>query len=255
MLHPLLADVIAWIGELADAEPLRIADLGAGTGTGALALAERFPGAEIIAVDKDPEMLERLLAKHGARDRVRAVEADLDAALPDLGALDLVWAASSLHHLADPDRLLGEVLAALRPGGLLAAVEMDSFPRFLPDDIGFGRPGLEARCHAALAEGHAAQVPLFGDDWGTRLRRAGFAVEPERVFTADLRAPLPPAAGPYAHAFLSRLRTRLDDLLDAGDLAALDRLTGHGPESLLHRADLTVRAKRSVWAAKRPLDR
>jgi ubiquinone/menaquinone biosynthesis C-methylase UbiE len=63
-----------------------------------------------------------------------------------------VWAASSLHEVADPDRVLSNVYAALHAGGLLVVVEMDDLPRFLPDDVGLGRPGLEARCHAALAQ-------------------------------------------------------------------------------------------------------
>ncbi len=54
--------------------------------------------------------------------------------------------------MSDPDRVLADVFATIRPGGLLVVAEMESFPRFLPDDIGFGHPGLEARCHAAAAE-------------------------------------------------------------------------------------------------------
>ena len=88
----------------------------------------------------------------GVADRVRAIQADLDAAWPAIDTVDLVWASSSLHHMADPDRVLTEVFAAIRPGGLLVVAELDSFPRFLPDDLGLGRPGLEARCHAVLAE-------------------------------------------------------------------------------------------------------
>ena len=116
---------------------------------------------------------ERLRAAAGApgpSDRIRTVQADLDTAWPEVGAVDLAWAASSLHELAAPDRLLRELHAGMRPGGLLAVVEMDALPRFLPEDIGIGRPGLERRCHEVLARARWNAVP----DWGPRLEEAGF---------------------------------------------------------------------------------
>jgi SAM-dependent methyltransferase len=174
-------------------------------------------------------------------------------AWPAVDTLDLVWASASLHHVADPDRVLTEVFAALRPGGLLAVIEMGSFPRFLPDDLGLGRPGLEARCHALLADDHADAVPNLGSDWGPRLPRAGFTIEAERAFAIDLRPPLPASAGRYAQAPLRRMRSGLDGRLSADDRAALDTLVdSEGPDGVLQRSDLTVRAARTGWAARRP---
>jgi SAM-dependent methyltransferase len=204
-------------------------------------------------------MLDRLSGKArvlGLAGQVRTVQADLDTAWPAIGPVDLVWASASLHHLADPDRVLTEVFATLRPGGLLVVAEMDAFPafpRFLPDDLGLGRPGLETRCHEALAERHAAEVPDLGSDWGPRLSRAGFAIEAERPFAISLTPPLPPSARRYAQETLRRVRSHLDGRLTAGDLAALDTLIdGDGPHSVLRRDDLAVRTARTVWAARRP---
>jgi SAM-dependent methyltransferase len=258
VLRAYLAEVIDWVHELAgDSPPRRILDLGAGTGNGALALARRFEEAEVIAVDLSAPLLERLRDKArrlGVADRIRTVPADLDAAWPAVGgAVDLAWASNSLHHLADPDRVLAEVFGAIRPGGLLAVAELDSFPRFLPGDLGIGRPGLEERCHAALAEAHSAELPHLGSDWGPRLTKAGFTVEAERRFTIDLTAPLPPAAGRYAQATLRRMRTGLEGRLSADDLVTLDTLIDdHGAGGVLRRDDLAVRATRSGWAARRP---
>jgi SAM-dependent methyltransferase len=230
--------------------------MGALSVTGALALLERFERADAIALDISAQLLHHLRGKAralGVADRVRTVQADLDAAWPAIDTVDLVWASASLHHMADTDRVLTEVFAALRPGGLLVVVEMDSFPRFLSDDFGLGRPGLEARCHATLAEGHAAAVPQFGSDWGSRLSQAGFAIEAERPFTIDLMPPLPAATGLYAQASLRRIRSHLDGGLSADDLATLDTLiNSDGPESVLYRNDLAVHAVRTVWVAKRP---
>ena len=162
VLQSHLSDVTAWLqGQAAACSP-PILDLGSGTGTGTFALLQRFEDADVMAVDMSAYLLDRLRGKArilGVDGRVRTVQADLDTVWPDIGPVDLVWASSSLHHLADPDRVLTQVFGALRPGGLLAVLEMDSFPRFLPDDPGVGQPGLEARCHAALAEQRAAELP------------------------------------------------------------------------------------------------
>jgi len=255
--HSHLAEVTAWVRQLAaDPPPGRILDLGSGTGTGAFALLERFGQAEVIALDVSAEMLQRLIGQAralGLADRIRAVQADLDTAWPAIDAVDLAWASRSLHHLADPDRVLAEVFATLRPGGLLVVAEIDSFPRFLPDDLGLGRPGLEARCHAVLAERQAAELPHLGSDWGPRLSRAGFTVEAERPFVIDLSAPLPAASGRYAQASLRRIRSAVDGRMSADDLAVLDTLIdSDGPDGVLHCGDLTVRNARTLWAARRP---
>jgi SAM-dependent methyltransferase len=257
VLHSYLSEVIAWVHELAADLPVRrILDVGTGTGTGALALARRFEAADVTALDVSAPLLDRLRDKArdlGVADRIRTVQADLDAAWPAVGAVDLVWASSSLHHMADPDRALTEVFAAMRPGGLLVVAEIASFPRFLPDDLGLGRPGLEARCHAARHDELADELPHLGSDWGPRLSGAGFAIEAERTFTIDLMPPLPAATGRYAQASLRRIRSGLDGRLSADDLATLDALIdGDGPDSVLRRDDLAVRAARTVWMARRP---
>ncbi|MFF0990941.1 class I SAM-dependent methyltransferase [Kocuria nitroreducens] len=245
------AEVTAWVTRYAVDSPGRIIDLGTGTGTGALALARRFPAAEVVAVDRSPVMLDRVraAARHQELgDRVHAVHADLDAAWPAVGAADLVWASSFLHEVSDPGAVLARVRAALRPGGLLAVVEMAGLPRFLPDDLGFGRPGLEARCHQALADAGWNAHP----DWRPLLEQTGFEVHgPHTVSSAA--HPEPRATARYAQAWLSHMRPTLQDRLDAEDLAVLDHLLAPDrPESLLHRGDLRLRAGRTVWAAGRP---
>ncbi|MFF1874483.1 class I SAM-dependent methyltransferase [Kitasatospora herbaricolor] len=248
------ASVIAWLP--VGPGPRRIVDLGCGTGAGTLALAEHFPAAELTAVDSSAAHLERLREKAaaaGAADRVRLVEADLDApAWPDLGRPELVWASASMHHMADPDRTLRQVHDLLAPGGLFAVVELAGFPRFLPADAPADAPGLEERCHAALDRHHAEQLPHRGADWGTSLRKAGFTVEGERTITVDIASPRTDAVGRYALSGLRRMRGGIESALSPEDLAALDRLLdADGPQSILRRDDLSVRTERTVWAARR----
>ncbi|MET9470069.1 class I SAM-dependent methyltransferase [Streptomyces sp. NPDC006544] len=234
----------------------RILDVGSGTGTGTFALLRRFEHAEATALDLSEEMLRHLEDKAGAlglADRVRTVRADLDAAWPSVGPADLVWASASLHHMADPGRALAEAFGALRPGGLLAVAEFGTFPRFLPEDTGSGRPGLEARAHAAVDAARSESMPHVDSDWGALLTGAGFTIEARRPFSVELTDPPPAATGRYARACLGRIRDHLGDRLDAEDLTALATLLdGEGPDSLAHRSDLVVRTQRTVWVARRP---
>jgi SAM-dependent methyltransferase len=243
------------LASLLDNRVTKIIDLGAGSGTGTLALLERFPDSTVIAVDTSPEMLAKTAAKARARgfaERVRTLRADAGRELPGIEGADLVWAASSLHHLDDPAAALASVRAALRPGGVLAVAEMDGMPRFLPEDAVAERPGLEIRCREVLSALHAEQVPHLGADWGTLLRQAGYTVEEERTERLELTAPLPAATGRYAHLVLDRVRRAVAGRLDAADLDALDTLLNGGQHDVRHRDDLEVRSTRQLWAARLP---
>lgn len=242
-------EVTAWATGHAPHSPRLVVDLGAGTGTGTLALARRFPAAEVVAVDRSPVMLDRVQAsarRQGMDDRMRVVRADLDAAWPALGSPDLVWASSFLHEVADPAALLAHVRAAVRPGGLLVVVELDGLPRFLPDELGIGRPGLESRCHRVLAEAGWNAHP----DWRPLLEETGFAVRGPHAVSSTARHE-PEATARYAQAWLSHMRPALQGRLAAEDLAVLDGLLApNSPDALRHRRDLRLRARRTVWAAR-----
>lgn len=233
----------------------RLLDLGAGTGTAAIGLAQRFPAAEVIAVDVAAESLHRLrtkAAEAGVASRVHALDADLDAGWPPTGELDVTWASMSLHHFADPDRVLRDVHAATRPAGLIAVAEFAEPLRFLPDDLGAGRPGFEDRTSAILGRAHAETLPALGSDWAPRLAAAGWTVTAERDFSIDLDPPEHPLATEYARAWFTRLSHGLTDRLEADDqivLAAL--LDDSGRDSLLERTRLWLRGVRTVTLARR----
>jgi SAM-dependent methyltransferase len=227
--------------------------VGAGTGTGTLTLARQLPDAEVIALDLDEEMLKRIQDKAreaGLADRIRTVHTDLDQAWPDgLKAADLVWAANSLHHMGDPARAVAQIYQMLRPRGLLAVTELESFPRFLTDTPD---AALEERIHIAMARGRDEAGMHMHEDWPARFAEAGFAVESERRFVIALQPPLdsPMAAAVirYAMATLGRARHGLEDKLSASEIAELDALA----PGLSARHDLTVRTSRTVWLARKP---
>jgi SAM-dependent methyltransferase len=258
VLHGYWSAALDWVASAAPGAG-RLLDLGAGTGTGARGLAERFPGAEVIAVDIEPGSLARLRDKAlalGLAGRVRAVEADLDAGWPGLGPLDLTWASMSLHHLADPGRVLGDALAATRHGGLIAVAEFAQPLRFLPSDLGFGQPGFEDRLAERLGRAHAEALPTLGSAWAPRLADAGWEVIDEREFPIDLDPPKHPRAAEYARAWFTRLADGFTDQLEPADRATLTALlAADGPgalsHGLSHGVDLHIRGTRTVTLARR----
>ncbi|HUG51934.1 MAG TPA: class I SAM-dependent methyltransferase [Terrimesophilobacter sp.] len=251
IFHSYLDDVIGWAARIAERPPRRVVDLGAGTGTGSLALARRFPAAEVVAIDSSAFMLERLRASAQAQAlaaRLRGVQADLDAIWPDVGTIDFAWAASSMHHFADPDRVLRDVHAALNPGGAVVIVEMDALPRFLPEAIVRGRPGLEERCHEAMVQAGWNAHP----DWRPHLERAGFVGLEQRDFPQAIADPA--GAERYARRLLAQFREGLADRLTDDDLGALDRILADDSPDALLRGTLTFRSIRTAWAGRRAPD-
>jgi ubiquinone/menaquinone biosynthesis C-methylase UbiE len=144
--------------------PDTVADVGAGTGTLALALA---PHTQVVAVDGDPHALAIAQAKPGA-DRVDWREG-LATALPIADqSVDRVVVSLVLHHLTDPSKAaaLAEMRRVLTPGGRLHVADWGR-PRGLLPHVGFRVlqqiDGVETT--RALGEGRLPDL----------LRAAGFA--------------------------------------------------------------------------------
>jgi ubiquinone/menaquinone biosynthesis C-methylase UbiE len=248
--------VLEWVGAAAaDLRPQRILDLGAGTGIASLALAKRFTDAEVIALDMDGDALELVRAKAGkalVADRVVTLEADLDQIWPDLVDLDLTWASMSLHHLAEPERVLRQLYENTRPGGHIAVAEMGEHLRLLPDDLGVGRAGLEARCLDAQAAEHARTLPTLGSSWDARLRDAGFGVLDERTVPLDEAEPELPATARFAELRLERFRSGLAGALAADDVDALATLLdAESPSYVGRRTDFVIRGARALTLGAR----
>src|ERR1700733_11021521 len=246
VLRDYWSDALDWVQSVAAGTARTpLLDLGAGTGTGAIGLAARFPDAEAIALDVSPVAVAKIAAKAaaaGLAGRVRPVEADLDAGWPDLGLLDLTWASASLHHMADPARVLRDGLRATRPGGLIAVSEFASQLLFLPDDLGFGRPGFEERITEVLGHVYTQEMPTLGSQWAPRLTDSGWTVVTEQEFRIDQDPPTHPSAARYARAWFARLAEGLADRLEPDDQATLAALLDErDPRSLVDRPDLRIR--------------
>ncbi len=108
---------IRWcLAPVEDAQPLRVVDLGAGTGILSRALAGL--GAYVVAVEPDKAMLAELRRQLPG---VKAFEGSAEAfPLPDQSA-DAVLCGQAMHWF-DLGRALPEIARVLRPGGVLAGL-------------------------------------------------------------------------------------------------------------------------------------
>ncbi|WP_203433327.1 class I SAM-dependent methyltransferase [Jiangella asiatica] len=208
-LSAAVADDAAWYRTIAHelvqpADRLAV-DIGCGGAGMAVALgAELPPAAFVVGVDADGTVLDtarRRIVESGFDDgHLRLLRADLDtdlALLPEVvrGA-DIIWASSSIHHLADQQAAIDALAALLAPGGRLALAEGGLPPRHLPWDVGVGVPGLEARLLAAedrwfarMRECLPGSVAMpYG--WPTALRRTGLIDVTTRTFTFERPTPL-----------------------------------------------------------------
>lgn len=263
LFAPLNERALAWLGKRQTAPGL-IVDAGSGPGVVACQFAETFPGARVVAVDSAGPLLERALARArrlGVADRFGTLTGDLPGVLGELDyPVDLLWASRSLHHLGDQRAALAAFAGHLAPGGTLALMEGGLPIRFLPRDLGIGRPGLQARLDALHEEQFAEMRSALpgsvaeAEDWPALLTAAGLKPTGTRSFLLDLPAPVPDRARAYVAATLTRLRDGLADQLTPADRDTLDRLLDPDDKaSVHHRPDLFVLAAHTVHTASRVL--
>ncbi|MER7340213.1 class I SAM-dependent methyltransferase [Streptomyces sp. NPDC000075] len=101
-----------------------VLDLGSGPGCLAARLAARLPGAEVVAVDSDPLLLELGSAHYGRALRYVNAMIGEPGWLGRLGLdrpADAVVSATALHYLGEGTlrQVYGELAGLLRPGGIL----------------------------------------------------------------------------------------------------------------------------------------
>lgn len=255
---------------LAPGAGARVADVGCGGGSMAVALAEAVgPTGQVTALDAEPallELAERRAADHGVADRVRVLRADLHTDLDQQLAghgldapLDLVWAAHVVHHLPDQQAAISRLAGLLAAGGRLALAEGGFRMTNLPWDLGVGPPGLETRLAAAEAAWFVAmRASLPGavrapHGWGALMAAAGLSAVTSRSFLLDRPAPLDPHDRASVVAGLARRVERAGDDLDPDDRAAWARLLNpEDPAWLGHREDLYMLSVRTVHVGHRP---
>ena len=116
----LMRRIRAMVGD----RPVRILDVGCGTGVFAARLRAGFPNARVWGID----LVEGMLAKGAPRWRVHAgavqpVQADSERLPFAAASFDVVTCANSFHHYPHQDRAVAEMHRVLRPGGRLLLID------------------------------------------------------------------------------------------------------------------------------------
>src|SRR5262245_5382999 len=147
----------------------RALDLGAGTGTLTLMLKREAPGATVIGVDGDPDVLVQARAKATAANLgVRFDEAMADALPYGDASFDRVVSSLLLHHLSPAlkRRALAEAFRVLAPGGELHAADWGRPQNVLMRTLFLGVQLLDG--FATTAENVAGMLPDLFHEAGFR---------------------------------------------------------------------------------------
>ena len=112
------------IQAVAGERPIRILDVGCGTGVFATRLRAGFPNAQVWGVD----LVAGMLARGAPRWRVHAghvqpVQADSERMPFAAGSFDVLTCANSFHHYPHQERAVAEMHRVLRPGGRLLLID------------------------------------------------------------------------------------------------------------------------------------
>lgn len=123
--NAVIAAAIAALQADTGPQPVRILEVGAGTGGTTASILSSLPpdGADYLFTDVSPFFLSSARKRFGDRTGMRFEVLDIEQAPGGEPARDVVVAANVLHATADLRTSLGNVRRLLRPGGLLVLLE------------------------------------------------------------------------------------------------------------------------------------
>jgi SAM-dependent methyltransferase len=207
------AAAVTWaLGE----RPLRVADIGAGTGI--LSRILRQLGHDVVAIEPDDLMRAQLATT--SPDLTALAGAAEDIPLPD-GSVDAVVAGQA-YHWFDRERAHPQIARVLRPGGVFAALwnfaDMETAWTLRFTEIVDGRE----------ATVRSKEKPDFGSGFGP-VEQAEFRHEmpmtKERlVALATTRSPYLVASPADRQAMIAAVRALVDDLADTFPMPQITRV-------------------------------
>jgi cyclopropane fatty-acyl-phospholipid synthase-like methyltransferase len=162
----------AWTGEPArlarvlGLQPgMQIADIGAGSGALAVAMAS-FVGStgQVYATELVPERraaIERRVSRASVRNVHAVAAAEAETQLPE-SCCDAVYMRAVFHHIADRSQFAADVARALRPGGRVGVID------FAPGRLWFHGADHGVQPDSVLSAFQATGLRLLErvDDWG-----------------------------------------------------------------------------------------
>jgi 2-polyprenyl-3-methyl-5-hydroxy-6-metoxy-1,4-benzoquinol methylase len=109
---------------LAAPEGARVVDFGTGTGLFALELASRRPDLQIVALDEQPQMLERLRSNLALTPAPNVSPRHSSELAALFGTVDAVLAINVLHELGD--EATAQLAALLKPHGRIVVADWNA---------------------------------------------------------------------------------------------------------------------------------
>lgn len=184
-----VARTAAEIRQNGEDRPIRILEVGAGTGGTTRRLTSRLwprptgdaPPIEYTFTDVSPLFLERARQRFGSLDGFRFQTLDLDRPAAEqgftTGTFDIVVAANCLHAARDLSAAVANVADLLTPGGMLAAIEVFRPHRWFDLTVGL----TDGWWHFADTENRPDYACVPADTWHRLLARHGFQTTPLRL--------------------------------------------------------------------------
>jgi ubiquinone/menaquinone biosynthesis C-methylase UbiE len=161
-----LAELLA----LPPSRPAKILDVAAGHGIWGIALAQKYPQVQVVALDWAPvlKIAAENATKFGVADRFSTIPGN--AFQVDLGTgYDAVLIPNFLHHFSSAEcvQFLQKIHRALQPGGQVAIAE------FVPNEDRISPPPAAAFSLVMLASTPRGDAYTF-DEFSAMLTQAGF---------------------------------------------------------------------------------
>lgn len=101
---------------------IRVADVGCGSGTAAILMAEAFPESSVHGYDVSPESLAVARSRSQSLDNVEFAESSVET-IPSDPPFELITSFDVVHDLVDPMAALVRIREALAPDGLYLMME------------------------------------------------------------------------------------------------------------------------------------
>jgi ubiquinone/menaquinone biosynthesis C-methylase UbiE len=129
VIHGTTADEVERLAAWLEVQPgTRVADVGAGDGTFALALARRVgPSGHVYATELGDERLTdiRQTAADARLSNVTVIGGAVSSTNLPEACCDALFTRLVYHHLTDPAAINADILRALRPGGRLVIIDFE----------------------------------------------------------------------------------------------------------------------------------